>query len=688
MKTNTKNSTTAIGRWMHFIAAIFMVALMVHAAIAAGPGVVNLGTAADFRILAKTGISSTGTTSITGDIGISPGLAVAISGNFALSMDASGQFSTSPLVLGGKVYAADYAVPTPAKCSTAVADMMTAYTDANSRAVDVTNAGSTGDLAGLTLVPDVYFFTGASGNVTISNDLHLSGGANDVWIFQITGTLDISANKKVLLSGGAQASNIFWAVVGTTTLEAGSTFEGNILAGPGASTIAGQDGAILHGRALGQTDVTLIGNTITPPAAPVITPPTVTSTDPVNVATGVALNKQIAATFSTAMDTSTITASTFTLMQGATSVSGVVSSHTGTTATFTPASDLLPNTLYTATITTGAKNLAGTALASNYVWSFTTAAAVVTPPSVISIDPFNTATGVALNKQIAATFSTAMDASTITASTFTLMQGTTSVSGVVSYSGTTATFAPASSLLPNTLYTATITTGAKNVAGTALTSNYVWSFTTAAAVVTPPTVTSTDPVNAATGVALNKQIAATFSTAMDASTITTSTFTLMQGTTSVSGVVSYTGTTATFAPASSLLPNTLYTATITTGAKNLAGTALASNYVWSFTTTAAVNVVENSLAPQAFALSQNYPNPFNPSTRIQYSLEKTGMISLKVYNMLGLEVATLVNGRQEAGSYTVTFNTNTGTFGLPSGVYFYRLEVGSFVSTRKLILMK
>jgi hypothetical protein len=226
------------------------------------------------------------------------------------------------------------------------------------------------------------------------------------------------------------------------------------------------------------------------------------------------------------------------------------------------------------------------------------------------------------------------------------------------------------------------------VAGTALASNYVWSFTTAAAVVTPPTVTSTDPVNAATGVALNKQIAATFSTAMDASTITTSTFTLMQGTTSVSGVVSYTGTTATFAPASSLLPNTLYTATITTGAKNLAGTALASNYVWSFTTTAAVNVVENSLAPQAFALSQNYPNPFNPSTRIQYSLEKTGMISLKVYNMLGLEVATLVNGRQEAGSYTVTFNTNTGTFGLPSGVYFYRLEVGSFVSTRKLILMK
>jgi len=99
--------------------------------------------------------------------------------------------------------------------------------------------------------------------------------------------------------------------------------------------------------------------------------------------------------------------------------------------------------------------------------------------------------------------------------------------------------------------------------------------------------------------------------------------------------------------------------------------------------------VENvGIAPQEFALLQNYPNPFNPSTRIQYSLEKAGMVSLKVYNVLGREVATLVNGRQEAGSYTVPFGINTGTFGLSSGVYFYRLEAGSFVSTKKLILLK
>jgi len=98
--------------------------------------------------------------------------------------------------------------------------------------------------------------------------------------------------------------------------------------------------------------------------------------------------------------------------------------------------------------------------------------------------------------------------------------------------------------------------------------------------------------------------------------------------------------------------------------------------------------VENGVAPQEFTLSQNYPNPFNPSTMIQYSLAKAGNVSLKVYSVLGNEVATLVNGRQEAGSYTVAFGVNKGTFKFSSGVYFYRLEAGSFVSTKKLILMK
>ncbi|MFH0920224.1 MAG: ice-binding family protein [Fibrobacterota bacterium] len=98
--------------------------------------------------------------------------------------------------------------------------------------------------------------------------------------------------------------------------------------------------------------------------------------------------------------------------------------------------------------------------------------------------------------------------------------------------------------------------------------------------------------------------------------------------------------------------------------------------------------IENGLAAEVFALSQNSPNPFNPSTKIQYSIKKAAQISLKVYNALGHEVATLVNGRQEAGSHTVLFNSKKGTLSLSSGVYFCRLEAGSFVSMKKLVLMK
>ncbi len=93
-------------------------------------------------------------------------------------------------------------------------------------------------------------------------------------------------------------------------------------------------------------------------------------------------------------------------------------------------------------------------------------------------------------------------------------------------------------------------------------------------------------------------------------------------------------------------------------------------------------------APVAFALSQNYPNPFNPSTVISYQLPVNSQVTLKVYNMLGQVVATLVNGPQEAGAYTVSFNANKGTLGLSSGVYVYRLQAGSFISTKKLVLLK
>jgi hypothetical protein len=96
----------------------------------------------------------------------------------------------------------------------------------------------------------------------------------------------------------------------------------------------------------------------------------------------------------------------------------------------------------------------------------------------------------------------------------------------------------------------------------------------------------------------------------------------------------------------------------------------------------------NGSTHQTFSLEQNYPNPFNPATKIQYSLESAAQVSLRVYNLIGQEVATLVDDRQDAGSYTVSFNAGNSTPGLSSGVYFLRLDAGSFVSTRKLVLMK
>ena len=327
--------------------------------------------------------------------------------------------------------------------------------------------------------------------------------------------------------------------------------------------------------------------TFTTGVAPDTIPPIVIATDPNNSDTNVVVTKVISAIFSKVMNPATINATTFTLRKGTLPVTGLVT-YTGSTASFTPTTSLAFNTTYIATITTGAKDMAGNALASNYVWSFTTglAPADVIPPTVISTDPANASIGVALSKVISANFSEAMNPTTINTSTFLLAQGTTPIAGTVTYSGTTASFTPTALLSPNTVYTATITTGAKDLAGNGLVSNYVFSFTTGTSTtdVTAPIVVSTDPPNAAMGVILSKIIAATFSEAMNPATINTTTFLLFQGITPVAGTVTYSGTTARFTPSANLLPNTLYTATITTGAKDVAGNGLATNYTWTFTT--------------------------------------------------------------------------------------------------------
>jgi len=248
--------------------------------LAAGPAAVNLGSAGNFVILAKTGVSTVPNSIVTGNIGVSPAARVGLTGWSLIAEPTDTYFTSAQVVAPGKLYAADnVGGATSANLTTAVLDMQTAYTAAMSpspTSAATTDVGA-GTVTGLTLVPGVYRW---GSNVTIPTDLTLSGAADDVWIFQITGNLDISPATKVVLAGGAQASNIFWVVAGQTTIGTTAVFNGNIL---DQTAIVLNTGATLNGRALAQSAVTLDASTVTvptyvAPAAVVVSTPTPTPT--------------------------------------------------------------------------------------------------------------------------------------------------------------------------------------------------------------------------------------------------------------------------------------------------------------------------------------------------------------------------------------------------------------------------
>jgi peptidoglycan hydrolase-like protein with peptidoglycan-binding domain len=247
-----------------FIVASFGFLGLALPGFAFAAGMVNLGTAENFVILAKTGISTTGNTAISGDIGVSPATASSITG-FGLTADVSNKFSTSALV-GGNLYAADHAVPTTATLVTAISDMETAYSEAASRPIPTSLGRSGGDIGALTFTPGLYKW---NTGVTVASDVTLSGGADDVWIFQIAENLNVSSGVKIILTDGAQSKNIFWQVVGQTTLGTSTVFAGNIL---DQAAIVMKTGAVLNGRALAQTAVILDANTITKPELLPFTP--------------------------------------------------------------------------------------------------------------------------------------------------------------------------------------------------------------------------------------------------------------------------------------------------------------------------------------------------------------------------------------------------------------------------------
>ncbi|MFO7669570.1 MAG: ice-binding family protein [Bacteroidales bacterium] len=220
-----------------------------------GPEAVNLNASENYVILAKTAITNNPTSTITGDLGLSPAATSYITG-FSLT-DETG-YATSAQVVG-RFYAADMADPTPTNLTTAVENMITAYNDAAGRPSPHFIELETGNIGGKTLLAGLYKWTNT---VTLTSDVTISGNATDVWIFQIAQDLILSNDVNLTLTGGALAKNVFWQVAGTVTLRSDSHFEGIILSMTG---ITFENGASFKGRALAQTAVVLDNNAITMP---------------------------------------------------------------------------------------------------------------------------------------------------------------------------------------------------------------------------------------------------------------------------------------------------------------------------------------------------------------------------------------------------------------------------------------
>lgn len=222
--------------------------------------VVDLGMAGNYAILAESAISTTGVTSVTGDMGISPLAASFITG-FGLSLHSSGTYATSSLVTG-RIYAADYTSPTPSNLTVTVDNMHTAFTTANGLAPNFTEYLA-GNLNNVTLPAGVYKYgTG----LLLSNTITLDGGGVDcaAFVFQIAGDLTVANNVKIVLINGAKADNIFWVTAGAgAVIGSDVDFSGNILS---KTLISLEARSTVKGRLLAQSAVSLIGNTVVKPS--------------------------------------------------------------------------------------------------------------------------------------------------------------------------------------------------------------------------------------------------------------------------------------------------------------------------------------------------------------------------------------------------------------------------------------
>ncbi|MDB5823384.1 MAG: hypothetical protein JWR21_2088 [Herminiimonas sp.] len=215
-----------------------------------GPAAVDLRSSSNFAILAQSAITNVPTSAVTGDVGLSPATGAGI--------------GLSCAQVTGVIYTADAAGPLPCRVNdatrltAAIADKGTAYTDAAGRAPDYTELAS-GNLGGLNLSPATYKW---STPVLIPTDVTLTGGPNDVWIFQVAQGMTVGSGVKVILAGGALPQNIFWQTFGAAEIGTTAQFKGVILS---QTSIAMKTGASINGRLMAGTAVTLDQNVVTKP---------------------------------------------------------------------------------------------------------------------------------------------------------------------------------------------------------------------------------------------------------------------------------------------------------------------------------------------------------------------------------------------------------------------------------------
>ena len=216
---------------------------------------VELGTARNYVILTSTGIFNNPTSTITGDLGLSPADTSSLSG-FDLTEESN--YATSGQV-NGRIYASNMGAPTPANLTAAVEDMITAYDEAASRSnpdfIDLHNS----DIGGRALSPGLYRW---NGSLNISSGITLSGNSDDVWVFQIAESLNMSSNVFMELSENTQVRNIIWQVAGEVVIESDAELKGILLT---SSNISINNNATVTGRLLTQESVNLDAGTITQP---------------------------------------------------------------------------------------------------------------------------------------------------------------------------------------------------------------------------------------------------------------------------------------------------------------------------------------------------------------------------------------------------------------------------------------